>query len=241
MPAVTPESLFTARLTANPGGPLVTFYDDASGERAELSAKSLGNWIAKTHFLLIDELGLGVGGRAYVVLPVHWLAVPILLGCWFAGLEVTTSPTGADVAFGDPASLERADLDGIGDIYAVSLRSMARSAEPPTGMSDYAGAVRPQPDSWASVNAQAGPDDPALDGLTRSGVASRAAAVATVLGLGAGGRLLWAGDRLDGPDWIAAVLAPLSVSGSVVLVRNANLAGRDRLIAAEHITVTAAG
>jgi len=127
----SPESLFSARIAADPGRPLVTFYDDATGERAELSAKSLGNWVAKTHFLLIDELGLGVGDRAFVSLPVHWLAAAVLLGCWFAGLEVVTEPGDAVIAFGDVASLSAADLDSVGDVLAVSLLSMARSAEAP--------------------------------------------------------------------------------------------------------------
>src|SRR6185312_10821733 len=82
----SPEALFDRLLRTDPTVPLLTFYDDSTGERAELSAKSLGNWVAKTHFLLLDELGLGVGEQAAVRLPVHWLAAPILLGSWFAGL-----------------------------------------------------------------------------------------------------------------------------------------------------------
>ena len=82
----SPEALFDRLLRTDPSVPLLTFYDDSTGERAELSAKSLGNWVAKTHFLLLDALGLSVGEQAAVRLPVHWLAAPILLGCWFAGL-----------------------------------------------------------------------------------------------------------------------------------------------------------
>ena len=99
-PSITPEGLFSARLAADAAAPLVTFYDDATGERAELSARSLANWVAKTHFLLVDELGLGVGDRAVIALPVHWLAFPVLLGCWFAGLEVAAAVE-ATVAAGD--------------------------------------------------------------------------------------------------------------------------------------------
>ena len=87
----SPEALFDRLLSTDPTAPLLTFYDDSTGERAELSAKSLGNWVAKTHFLLLDELGLAVGDQAVVRLPVHWLAAPVLLGCWFAGLEVLSS------------------------------------------------------------------------------------------------------------------------------------------------------
>ncbi len=72
----SPEALFAAVLAAQPAQPLVTFYDEARGERSELSARSLGNWVAKTHFLLSDELGLGAGDAAFVDLPAHWISVP---------------------------------------------------------------------------------------------------------------------------------------------------------------------
>ena len=35
-------------LAANPAGPRITFYDDATGERIELSSVTLANWAAKT-------------------------------------------------------------------------------------------------------------------------------------------------------------------------------------------------
>ncbi len=228
----SPESLFDARLQADPGGPLVTFYDDQTGERAELSAKSLANWVAKTHFLLQDSLGLGPGDRALVALPVHWLAAPILLGCWYAGLEVVTagSPDAASAAvvFTDAGALAALpDLPAAADVLAVSLLSMARPDVPPAGAEDYALAVRPMPDSWAGVRAQAGPDDAALDGASRAELAALAGTRAAELGLAAGGRLLWSGERPL--DWVSALLAPLVVAGSVVLVRNgdsAKLTGR---------------
>ena len=66
---LSPEALFDRLLAADPGRPFVTYYDEASGERSELSRKSLANWVAKTHFLLVDELGLGVGDTAVIALP----------------------------------------------------------------------------------------------------------------------------------------------------------------------------
>src|SRR6476659_8386318 len=98
---MTPEQRFADLLTANASLPFVTFYDEASGERSELSVKSLANWVAKTHHLLATELGLGVGDTALVAVPAHWISVPIVLGCLTAGLELT--PDGAaDVAFVSP-------------------------------------------------------------------------------------------------------------------------------------------
>ena len=50
-------------------GPRITSYDDASGERIELSTVTLANWAAKTANLLRDELGAGPGSRVAVLLP----------------------------------------------------------------------------------------------------------------------------------------------------------------------------
>lgn len=237
----TPEALFAARLAADPGGPLVTFYDDESGERAELSAKSLGNWIAKTHYLLLDELALAPGNRACVRLPVHWLAAPILLGCWFAGLEVVTAPEQADVVFADADSLADMDLAAVEDVFSVSLLSMARPSSPPPGASDYATSVRPMPDAWATVRTQAGVDVAALDGLDRARVAAAAAETAQRLGLQRGGRLLWTTDWAEGgaaeTGWTAALLAPLAVGGSVVLVRHPDPSRISAKASTEHATV----
>lgn len=237
----TPERLFADRMRSAPAAPLVTFYDDETGERAELSAKSMGNWVAKTHFLLIDELGLGPGDRAWVRLPVHWLAVPILLGCWFAGLEVVTSDAAAasaEVAFADADSLANSSVTASGEVFAVSLLSMARSSEPPTGAADYSAAVRPQPDAWATVQARADREDaPALDGLTRADLIAEARARAVELGLAAGGRLLWRSTAFGASEWTAALLAPLAVGGSVVLVRNADPATLERRVSSERASV----
>jgi uncharacterized protein (TIGR03089 family) len=234
-----PEQLFASRLTADPGGPLVTFYDDATGERAELSAKSLANWVAKTHFLLLDELGAAVGDRAFVRLPVHWLAAPILLGCWYAGLEVVTDPATATVAFGDGGSLSALITpDRLDGAFAVSLLSMARPSTPPPGMSDYASSVRPMPDSWASVRAQAGPADAALAGRSRAELAQAARQAADELGLGPAGRLIWTAPWSGPEDWVASLLAPLAVGGSVVLVRNPDPVRTAARAESEHATVS---
>ena len=71
----SPEGLFAALLAVAPAQPFVTYYGDGSHDRAELSARSLANWIAKTYFLLTDELGLGRGNTAYIDLPAHWISV----------------------------------------------------------------------------------------------------------------------------------------------------------------------
>src|SRR5215468_371295 len=68
----------------DPAQPLITWYDDATGDRAELSGATLANWVAKTANLLVDGGGLGPGDRAAVLLPPHWQTAAVLLGCWSA-------------------------------------------------------------------------------------------------------------------------------------------------------------
>lgn len=200
--AGAPEEFFAELLRRDPSRPFVTYYDEASGERAELSAKSLANWVAKTHHYLGDELGLGAGDTALLTVPRHWLSVPMLLGCLTAGLALTDVAP-ADVAFigtGDDAS-----ADGVADVLDPDR---------------YVTAVRPQPDVWSGVQFGAGPEDPCLPGLARAAAAALAQRRAADLGLDPGARVLttrpWAG--VD--DWVDTLLAPLAVGGSVVYVAN---------------------
>ena len=214
MHQLTPERQFADLLAAEPSRPFVTYYDEATGERSELSVKSLANWVAKTHHLLGTELGLGVGDSALIAVPAHWVSVPIVLGCLTAGLELT--PDGAtDVAFVAPATMSVADA---GDIYAIAPDSAAIGFrdDAPDGSQDYVTAVRPQADAWATVHLPAGPSDPCLPGLTRVEVVERA----QVAGLTPGERLLTTRGWSGPDDWIETVFAPLAVGGSLVIVAN---------------------
>jgi uncharacterized protein (TIGR03089 family) len=221
MHQLTPEQAFDALLAADPGRPFVTYYDEATGERSELSAKSLANWVAKTHFLLIDELGLGAGDVALVDLPAHWISVPPLLACCTAGLEIVTSPARATVAFVSPATASRAG--GVPDVYAIAPDSAAVGLGDavPDGVSDFVTAVRPQPDKWPSVRFGATEDDPLLEHRTRAETVSWARARAAELGVAEGARLLSTRDWTGPADWCDTLLVPLVTGGSVVFVRNA--------------------
>ena len=233
MHQLTPERVFAEVLAGDPARPFVTYYDEASGERSELSVRSLANWVAKTHHLLGTELGLGVGDRAVVSVPAHWISVPILLGALTAGLSLVTEGE-AEVAFVAPGTPSVAP-----DVYAIAPDSAAvgfRGA-PPAGAEDYVSAVRPQADAWATVQLTADPSDECLPGRSRAEVMDLAASRAEELGMAERGRLLstrpWRG--ID--DWVDDVLAPLAVDGSVVFVVN----GSDEVLArrAEQERVTA--
>jgi uncharacterized protein (TIGR03089 family) len=219
VPADTPELIFSAALAAEPGRPFVTYYDEATGERSELSRKSLANWVAKTYSLLTDELALGVGDTALIRLPAHWISVPAVLGCLTAGLALSDSDGSAAVAFVEPGR----DSLGVPDAYAVAPQSAAvglGDAVPP-GVSDYVSSVRPQPDKWAGVQLVASGADPCLDGESRAGVVERARTRAAELGVIDGARVLTTRDWAGPADWVDTLLVPLVCGGSVIFVRNA--------------------
>ncbi len=98
------DALLDPLLRADPMGPRITYYDDATGERIELSTVTLANWAAKTANLLRDELGAGPGTRVAVLLPAHWQTAAVLLGVWWIGAEVVLSGAGGcRVVHGRPA------------------------------------------------------------------------------------------------------------------------------------------
>src|SRR6266516_2737074 len=92
----TVASLHAGATARDPARPLLTWYDDATGERLDLSGATLDNWVAKTANLLVDGCGLGPGDRATVALPPHWQTAAVLLGCWSAGVAVGTGAAEVD-------------------------------------------------------------------------------------------------------------------------------------------------
>lgn len=236
MPEPTPERQFAALIAADASRPFVTYYDETTGERTELSRKSLGNWVAKTHHLLGDELGLGHGDTAVIALPAHWLSVPVVLGCLSAGLSVLEPGAEADVAFVVPDTLDTASRAGEVFALAPSSAAVGFRGDEPEGTQDYVLAVRPQADAWASVRMPATAADPCLPGLTRGAAVERATARAAELGLGPGGRLLTARAWNDPMDWFDALLVPLAVGGSLVIVVGGDEALLDRRAGQERST-----
>ena len=219
MPSDTPEHAFAELVAGEPSRPFVTYYDEATGERTELSVKSLANWVAKTHHLLGDELGLGLGDTAAIDLPAHWISVPILLGCLSAGLELTPDRAGADVAF-VPADAAAGDLPLDAFAIAPEAAALGLRDDVPDGLRDYVSAVRPQADAWGGVHMPAGADAPCLLELTRAGSLARGRESAGAAGLADGGRLLSARPWTGPQEWLATLFAALAVGGSLVLVRN---------------------
>ena len=122
------------RISTDRMGPRITYYDDASGERIELSTVTLANWAAKTANLLRDELGAGPGTRVAVLLPAHWQTVAVLLGVWWIGAEVVIiSPPGrsAPAAVTSPGRSAPAPVTSPGRSAPAPVTSPGRSAPAP--------------------------------------------------------------------------------------------------------------
>ncbi|MGH3560324.1 MAG: TIGR03089 family protein, partial [Mycobacterium sp.] len=132
-------------LRTDPVGPRITYYDDATGERIELSAATLANWAAKTGNLLRDEFGAGPASRVAVLLPAHWQTAAVLFGAWWIGAEVVLDDAGADVALCTAERLGEADtaVGAGGEVAVLSLDPFGRpAADLPVGVTDYATTVR---------------------------------------------------------------------------------------------------
>lgn len=198
-------------LRREPGRPLITYYDAATGERTELSVATYANWVAKTSSLLVEEFDLERGGSLLVDLPAHWLT-PVFLGAaWNVGLCVVRDGV-ADAVVCGPSGLA-AYADSAAPLIACSLQPLgARFAEPlPAGVRDFGVEVWSQPDAFLPWD-PATSDDPALPGVTQGELLRRRA-----VHLLPGGRLLTSVNPLDDP---AVFLEPVVGGGSVVWVAN---------------------
>ena len=233
--------VFTTAVRNDPTHPLLTWYDDATGDRTELSGTTLDNWVAKTANLLVDGAGLGSGDTVAVLLPPHWQTAAVLLGCWAAGLAVDfgPDPQPVEALF---TSAERADATGAwhaGERYATGLLPLAAPLRHlPAGFADYVGEVRGHGDRFVAPQ-PVGRDDRAVAGpveLSHLAVCRAAAERAAELGIVAGDRILV--DAQAHPDPVDWLLAPLAVGASVVLCGNLDPARTAGRAATEKVTVT---
>lgn len=218
--------LLGANLRSDPARPLVTFYDETTGERVELSVTTYANWVAKTAGLVQDELDVERGALVLVDLPTHWLGAVWLGAAWTGGQVVTTDPRlreEADLVVCGPQGVEGyAPLADSVPVVALSLRPLgARFADPlPTGVVDYGAVVLAQPDVFMPIDPPAGDD-----GAWRDADATRTQAelldeVAGAPLVAEGGRLLTDVNPCS-PPGVATLLSPLMASGGTVWLTHA--------------------
>jgi uncharacterized protein (TIGR03089 family) len=213
-------------MAADPAGPRITYYDDATGERIELSTATLANWAAKTANLLRDELGAGPASRVAVLLPAHWQTAAVLFGIWWIGAEAVLDGSQADIALCTAERLQEADdAVGVGEIAVLSLDPFGKPVpDLPVGLTDYATAVRVHGDQ---VSPERLPGT-ALDGRSVDEILAGAQAAAAAQGLTAGDRVLSTRGWETADDLIANLLAVFAVGASLVQVANPEPSAMDR-------------
>ncbi len=221
-PGTFPDRLYAALRDA-PARPLVTFYDDRTGERVELSVTTYANWVAKTAALVQDELDVERGGLVLVDLPTHWLGAVWLGAAWCGGQAVTTDPelaAEADLVVCGPEGVDRyADRADAVPVVALSLRPLgARFADPlPTGVVDYGAVVLAQPDVFMPLDPPEPDDDAWRDGAGARSQADLLAEAAAAPLIDEGGRLLTDVNPCT-RQGVATLLSPLLVAGGTVWV-----------------------
>lgn len=223
-------------LRADPAGPRITYYDDATGERIELSAVTLGNWAAKTANLLRDELGAGPGSRVAVLLPAHWQTAGVLFGIWYIGAEVVAGeslPADCDVALCTAELLDAADATGAAEVVVLSLDPFGKPVpDLPFGVTDYATSVRVHGDQIVPERAPG----PALAGRSVDDVLAEAQNGAAAKGFTAGTRLLSTAAWGTADELVANLLAVFAGGASLVQVANPDAGALERRRATEKVT-----
>jgi len=124
-----PAEVLVRMVASDPGRPRLTWYDDepgpTSGERIELSARVLANWVSKAANLLQDDAAAGPGTTVGLDLPAHWRSLYWALATWSVGATVVVGDAvaRADVLVTDSPA---AAAGHGGDAVLVSLPALAR-------------------------------------------------------------------------------------------------------------------
>jgi uncharacterized protein (TIGR03089 family) len=245
----TPADLLTDALRRDAAAPQVTFYDDVSGERTELSATTLANWVAKTANLLQEEFDIGPGSTVALSLPVHWQTAAVLLGVWSCGAAVLDTAgedddrfSSADVVLAEAGRLPPLEEQELPELMGLSLHPMGLGMAGYVGPArDFALEVRAHGDvftPWQPVD----PDRPGLvlggGELTLRGLVATATELAGRLGLHSGDRVLVDQRAATEAGPAAWLLAPLAAGASLVLCRNPASAQLQHRAETERVTAT---
>src|SRR5690242_9677455 len=236
----------------DPSRPLITFYDDATGERAELSAVTFGNWIAKTANLLA-ELDLETGDDVGVLLPTHWQTAAVLAAAWthgaatWVGRPAILAAGQVPVLFTDAARLDQAyalrDGEHVQDVVALSLKPLGGRLDEGQagGVHDYAATVLGMPDVYQLVDLP-GPDQRVLAvedvEVSAADLVALASERAQAMGLSTMDRVLFTGSYAEFAGLLDGLLVPFAGNASLVLVRNPDPDALPARAEAEMVTAT---
>ena len=172
-----PDAILTTLQRSDAARPRITCYDDTAsptrGERIELSARVLSNWVAKAANALQEEYDIEPGSRVLLALPPHWRTAYWALAVWaVGGCVVLDGGEQADLCVSDDPGLIDDFIAGSGagaGAILVTLMALAREAdgEIQDGVMDEAAQLATYPDQFEPWG-EADDDDPALivDGET---------------------------------------------------------------------------
>ncbi|ALG84278.1 TIGR03089 family protein [Gordonia phthalatica] len=210
--------------------PMLTYYNESTGERTELSGATLGNWAAKIGNFLRDGVGLIAGDQVRVDLPEHWQTAAILLGSWWAGAQVLIGDADGDarVVF---TSRDRIDAHDEDEVVVVPLDPFAMGVRDlPIGLSDFGESIRAHGDRFVP----SGAGDLAVDDVSVQDVVTAVAGDVT-----AGDRIISVLPWRTAAEVVANFAAPLVAGASLVYVDGpADDARLDKTAATEKATVT---
>jgi uncharacterized protein (TIGR03089 family) len=234
MSAPSPAQVLASMLASDPGRPRVTYYEDTpgptQGERIELSAKVLANWVSKAANALQDEWDLGPGDTVRLALPPHWRSLYWALAVWSVGATVAIDPEHADlVVTDDPLTAEQEP-----PAVLVTLAALARGAQVAAtpDVFDEARQLATFPDQFVAY-ADPSPTDGAL---RLAGGTTAYGDIVPVTDWASGVRVHTASDDLA--DVLVTALTAWGRDGSIVLSRGPEPAGgRANRLAAEGVSL----
>ncbi len=232
----TPADILADLRRADDATPRITWYDlgdgPTSGERVELSARVLANWVAKAANALRDDWDVQSGDVVVLDLPPHWRSLYWALAVWSVGGGVAT---GDPAPAGDPAGIVTTDPDHVDrapEAALVTLAALSRGAAVPVppGVMDEARELATHGDVFAPGPRAAKADPWLVEG---SRVRTNADLIGELSAYPPGRRVHTATEDLG--EFLRTALSAFAAGGSVVLTRGANADALARVLADERV------
>jgi uncharacterized protein (TIGR03089 family) len=239
------ETLIDAS-TTGAAHPVLTYYDDATGERIDLTADALAGWAGRVARLLHEGCGLSAGDRAAVLLPPHWQTAAVLLGAWAANVSVSfrlaatagLAPVGTneDEPFDAVFTTRQRIDDWLDHVPAGRHRFVLHNDNGgvPDGYRDLIAELASYDGTLPAYATLRASDAASVDGTTYREWGGVARALADRHGWHPGDRVLV--DVAAHEHAVFWLLAPFSAGATVVLCANLDRARLDERIAAERVT-----
>ena len=228
-------ALFAQQVRERGHRPYLTFYDDATAERTELSYATFGNWASKAANLLTEELTAMRGARIAVLASDHWTSAVMAVAAWKVGAVVVfdaEAAAGAQVVF-----VAEADADDFADHPGLVVRGSGMGGRvlgtaPGIGFGNEVLAFADDYD-----DPSVGLDEPALAGP--AGDVTSAELLQGAWDVAGDGEHLLSTARLSAGTAAVLLLAPALAGGSLVWCPNP-VGDLSERVAAERVTAVIA-